>query len=182
MSRFETSRGQVYVIADGMGGHRGGALAAELTVQGLQQHLSKASLPVSVQEAIQAAFEQTNQTVYEKAHCGNPDTEGMGSTAVLLLITGSMAHVSHVGDSRAYLYRAGCLRQLTTDHSRVQRMVDAGMLTPAEARNHPDSYLLERAIGQKPSINVEIAPDLQLEPSMAGRRPGGAPRESLPSR
>lgn len=163
MSGFETRMGQVYIIADGMGGHKGGALAAELTVRGLQQHLSKTLPQLSVQQVIQAAFEQTNQTVYEKAHCGNAETEGMGSTAVLLLATGSVAHVSHVGDSRAYLYRAGRLQQLTTDHSRVQRMVAAGMLTPAEARDHPESYLLERAIGQKPSIDVEIAPELQLK-------------------
>jgi len=163
MSGFATSMGQVYIIADGMGGHRSGALAAKLTVDGLQQYLSKAPPQSSAQEAIQAAFEQTNQAVYEKAHCGDPETEGMGSTAVLLLASGSVAHVSHVGDSRAYLYRAGRLRQLTTDHSRVQRMVAAGMLTPAEARDHPEAYLLERAIGQKPFIDVEIAPELQLE-------------------
>ena len=163
MSGFETSIGQAYVIADGMGGHKGGALAAALTVQGLQQYLSKTPPQWSVQKAIRAAFEQTNQTVYEQAHCGNPETEGMGSTAVLLLITGSVAQVSYVGDSRAYLYHARRLQPLTKDHSRVQRMVDAGMLTPAEARNHPEAYLLERAIGQKPSIDVEIAPELQLE-------------------
>lgn len=163
MSGFMTKIGQVYIVADGMGGHRSGALAAELTVKGLQQYLSKVPPQLSVREAIQAAFEQTNQTVYEKAHCGDPATESMGSTAVLLLVTGSVTQVSHVGDSRAYLYRAGQLQQLTTDHSRVQRMVDAGMLTPAEARDHPESYLLERAIGQKPSIEVDIAPELPLE-------------------
>jgi protein phosphatase len=81
----------------------------------------------------------------------------MGATAVVLLVARSRALVAHVGDSRAYIFTQGELRRLTRDHSRVQRMVDAGMLEPAEAESHPDANLLERAIGVSPDILVDIS-------------------------
>ena len=152
--------GQLYIIADGMGGHAGGAVAAQLTVLGLEKHLAAASEAIRVENAIRDAFDKTNKEVYDKAHADNPETEDMGSTAVLLLVFGQIAKIAHVGDSRAYLYRDGNLRLLTKDHTQVQRMVDAGMLTAEEARNHPYANLLGRAIGHRPAVTVDISPDL----------------------
>ena len=86
----------------------------------------------------------------------------MGSTAVLLLISGQVAWVAHVGDSRAYLYRNRRLQQLTTDHTLVQKMVQAGMLKPEEALDHPNASVLDRAIGNKPSVEVDISDKLSL--------------------
>jgi protein phosphatase len=162
MSGTQVPLGQLYIVADGMGGHQGGALAAELTVQGLQQYIGEAPAHASVEEAIQTAFTKTNDTVYRQAHAGEPTTEEMGSTAVLLLISGQVARVAHVGDSRAYLYRKGRLKQLTTDHTIVQKMVQAGMLKPAEATNHPNASVLDRAIGSKPSVEVDISDPVRL--------------------
>ena len=162
MSGTRVPLGQLYIVADGMGGHKGGAVAAELTVQELQQHLSEAPANASVEEVIQTAFSKTNETVYRQAHSGDPTTEEMGSTAVLLLISGRVARVAHVGDSRAYLYRQGRLKQLTTDHTMVQKMVQAGMLKPAEAADHPNASILDRAIGSKPSVEVDISDTLRL--------------------
>ncbi|MGH9957270.1 MAG: PP2C family protein-serine/threonine phosphatase, partial [Pyrinomonadaceae bacterium] len=142
--------------------HNGGALAAELTVQGLQQSLAAAPPEFAVADAIKRAFDAANGMVYERASCGDPETAGMGSTAVLLLTSGSMAYVAHVGDSRAYLSRERELRRLTTDHTRVQRMVDAGMLTPNEARDHPEGSILERAMGHQPYVEVDLGPALEL--------------------
>ncbi|MDD5321416.1 MAG: protein phosphatase 2C domain-containing protein [Methylococcales bacterium] len=155
--------GQLYIVADGMGGHAGGAQAAELTVQGLEKYLATASEDVRIEDAIRDAFEKTNKDVYDKAHAGDPATEGMGSTAVILLIFGQIAKIAHVGDSRAYLYRDGKLRLLTKDHTQVQRMVDAGMLTPEAARNHPSASLLERAIGHRSTVAMDIGSDLVLK-------------------
>ena len=135
-----------------MGGHAGGAKAAELTIRGLEQYLSEASKNLPIEEAIRNAFEKTNRDVYDQAHAGDPTTEGMGSTAVMLLIFSQIAKIAHVGDSRAYLYRNGKLRLLTKDHTQVQRMVDVGMLTPEQARNHPSSSILDRAIGNRPTV------------------------------
>jgi len=131
-------------------------------VHGLQQYIGEAPADVSVKEAIQTAFTKTNETVYRQAHAGDPTTEDMGSTAVLVLISGQVARVAHVGDSRAYLYRKGQLKQLTTDHTIVQKMVQAGMLKPAEAINHPNASVLDRAIGNKPSVEVDISDPVRL--------------------
>ena len=163
MSWSPVPLGQLYIVADGMGGHNGGALAAEIAVQELQRHISQAPVGEPVEQVIHAAFKKANETVYAKAHSGDPATEGMGTTAVLLLISDQVANLAHVGDSRAYLYRNGRLAQLTTDHTVVQRMVQAGMLKPEEAADHPDASVLERAIGSKPDIEVDIRNELLRE-------------------
>ena len=163
MSRVRADIGDIYVVSDGMGGHRGGAIAAELTIQALRQQLSAVRTTSSLEVAIKQAFDAANQAVYEQGHSGNVETEGMGATVVFLLAAGSKVMVAHVGDSRAYLFnRRGQLRRLTRDHSRVQRMIDSGVLTPAEAEAHPDAGLIERAIGNKPTVEVEIHPWLRM--------------------
>jgi serine/threonine protein phosphatase PrpC len=156
--------GHLYLVADGMGGHAGGAQAAELTVSCLEYYLAKTSRNVPVEAAIRSAFAKTNRDVYDKAHAGDPATEGMGSTAVLLLLFNHTAKIAHVGDSRAYLYRGGKLHRLTKDHTLVQKMVDTGLLTPEQARHHPSSNILDRAVGNAPSVLIDITPDLALNP------------------
>jgi serine/threonine protein phosphatase PrpC len=163
MSATTVPLGRLFVVADGMGGHKGGALAAQLVMQGLQRHLEEAPAYASVEEALAYAFQKTNEEVYLRAHAGDPAVEGMGSTAVLLLVSGRVARVAHVGDSRAYLFRNGILKQLTRDHTVVQSMVDAGMLKAEEAANHPDASVLLRAMGNRPGVDVDISTELPLE-------------------
>jgi protein phosphatase len=163
MSRVLVGLGEVFVIADGMGGHKGGALAAELTVKGIEESLRSAPSDLDIGEAIKHALAEANELVYKQANSGDPETQCMGSTATILLVKRLTVYVGHVGDSRAYLYREGKLQPLTKDHSRVQRMIDAGMLTQVEARDHPEASMLERAIGQRPDIEVEIAPAFTLK-------------------
>lgn len=155
--------GQLYTIADGIGDHVGGALAAELTVYGLERYLADAPENMKMEDAIRNAFDKTNTDVYETAHSGDPETKGIGSTAVILLITKQVAKIAHVGNSRAYLYRDGKLRLLTKDHTQVQRFVDAGMMKPEKARNHPSASLLERAMGHRPTVTIGIGSDLVLK-------------------
>lgn len=149
--------GRLHLVADGMGGNKGGALAAQLTIDGLRRALDQAPPTAPVVPLLRQAFAQANQDVYEKAHSDDPETRGMGSTAVLLLIADRTAYVAHVGDSRAYLLRSRRLRRLTKDHTRAQRMVDAAVLTPEQALDHPSASVLERAVGIKPDIEVDIA-------------------------
>lgn len=163
MSWAQIPWGQLYIIADGMGGHAGGSRAAELTIRRLEKYLSGASINLSIEKAIRNAFEKTNRDVYDQAHAGDPTTEGMGSTAVMLVIRGQIAKIAHVGDSRAYLYRKGKLQRLTKDHTQVQRMVDGGILTPEQARNHPSASILDRAIGNRATVSADISSDLVLE-------------------
>jgi protein phosphatase len=162
MSSIRIGQDRLYLVADGMGGHNAGALAAKLTIQGLEAGIAKFLTERSVKETIAEAFASTNQMVYAEAHSENTAISGMGSTAVMLLTQGSLAYIAHVGDSRAYLFTKGKLKQLTKDHSVVERMVSAGMLTPTEARSHPQANVIDRAIGHKPQVEVEIAEPFNL--------------------
>lgn len=163
MSRVKSHFGDVYIVSDGMGGHKGGATAAELTAEILGRALSDIDSISSALAQVKAAFEEANKVVYERGHSDDEGIRDMGATAVVLLIDQSQAIVAHVGDSRAYLFTPrGELRRLTKDHSRVQRMVDAGILTEAQAASHPASNLLERAVGVAPDIQTDISPPFKL--------------------
>jgi len=162
MSGTNVPLGHLYIVADGMGGHKGGALAAELAVQELQRQFSTAAANEPVDQVMQTAFKKANETIYEKSHSGDAAIEGMGTTAVVLLISGKVASLAHVGDSRAYLYRDGVLTQMTRDHTMVQKMVQAGMLKPEDAADHPNASVLERAVGTHPTVEVDISKELPI--------------------
>lgn len=165
MGWTRTPFGDVYVISDGMGGYRGGALAAEVTLATLQQQLASVD-PESPRFAadVQQAFAVANEAVREHRDPEDPATKDMGATGVALITTGKRFAVAHVGDSRAYLWRGGQLRQLTRDHSRVQVMMDSGLLTPEQALVHPDASVLDRAIGHKPTVQADVGEWLAIEP------------------
>lgn len=163
MSRVEARFGEIYIVSDGMGGHRGGGTAAALTIEILGRMLSAIPLVSGASNSIKAAFAEANRVVYEKGHSGDEQTQNMGATAVVLLIGCAEAIVAHVGDSRAYLFTDDKLRRLTKDHSRAQRMVDAGILTDVEASSHPAAGLLERAIGVVPNVEVDVSPTFELK-------------------
>lgn len=163
ISSIRIGANRLYLVVDGMGGHKAGALAAELTIQGLESGMTKLLPDLPVREAIAGAFSTANQTVYEQAHSEDEATAEMGATAVMLLTQGSLAYVAHVGDSRAYLFTKGKLKRLTKDHSPMERMVAAGILTPAEARAHPQANVIDRAMGNKPQIDVDITEPITLQ-------------------
>ena len=155
--------GECYIVADGMGGYKGGALASRMTVEGLEQHLKEQPSDLPFEKALQEAVRKTNEEVYSSAQSGNPDMDHMGSTLAVALVSGNQLQVGHIGDSRIYLFRRGRLKLLTTDHTTVQRMVEAGMISQEEARKHPDSHILSRAVGSKPEVEIEIGKPVQLE-------------------
>src|ERR1019366_7003579 len=147
MSRVRFSDGYAYIVSDGMGGHNGGAKAAETTVRILEEHLSSLQGAAAIDETLRNGFAAANASVFQLGHAGDAETAGMGATAVVCVTTQSSALVAHVGDSRAYLHRRRRLTRLTRDHTRAQDMVDAGLLTPEEADWHPDASILSKAIG-----------------------------------
>jgi PPM family protein phosphatase len=130
----------MYAVADGMGGHRGGEVASQLALTTIAESFRKGAVPFADQ--VQAA----NRAVFERAGADR-NLAGMGTTLTAAVIQGDLAHLVHVGDSRAYLLRAGALRQLTDDHTLVNRMVKAGEITAAEAEVHPHRNVLVRALG-----------------------------------
>jgi PPM family protein phosphatase len=167
MTAFPTSLGTVYIVADGMGGHRGGAEASHRVIEGYRTHLSSFQEGAGLPDVLQAATVLTNAEILEAGHSGDPSIAGMGSTVVIAVLrisaNGMELLTGHIGDSRAYLLREGALHRLTRDHSAVQRMVDAQILTPEAARSHPDSNVLTRALGQQPDVTIDVSEPKPLQ-------------------
>jgi serine/threonine protein phosphatase PrpC len=164
---FESSTfGIVFLLADGMGGHENGAVAANMAITGFKQHFQSLSQQLPLRECIEEAARLTNLDIFD-ASKGNGDTPGtlrMGSTLVVCVLSGSHYVIAHAGDSRVYSLRNGILTRLTKDHSAVQKLVDGGIISPEEARNHPDASVLTRALGQRASIEVDISETTALDP------------------
>ncbi len=164
---FESSPfGIVFLLADGMGGHENGAVAANMAITGFKQHFQSLSQTLPLRECIEEAARLTNLDIFD-ASKGKGDTPGalrMGSTLVVCVLSGSHYVIGHAGDSRVYSLRNGNLTRLTKDHSAVQKLVDGGIISPEEARNHPDASVLTRALGQRASIEIEISESAALDP------------------
>jgi protein phosphatase len=144
------------VIADGIGGHRAGEIAAELAVE----RISRAVAESDAREpgaALSTAIVQASQAVYELAG-SNPDFAGMGATAVCAWVIGDRLYTASVGDSRLYLLRPPGIRQLTTDHTWIQEALDSGVLTPEQARDHPNMHIIRRYLGspQPPAADLRL--------------------------
>src|SRR5262249_37162486 len=146
-----TERGSLFVVADGMGGHAGGDVAAEMTVQTLPQTYFAGQW--SGPEAnLRSAFIATNAAIAQRA-AGAPGRQGMGPAAVAAAVVGGRAILAHLGDCRAYRLRGGRADRLTSDHSWVEERVASGRITSDEARIHPYRNVLTRALGAE--VNAE---------------------------
>ena len=155
------ARGCVYAVADGMGGHAAGQIAAELA---LKTFLKSYYTPSdrSPDEALAAAFAAANAAVYDAASA-IPGRSGMGCTLTALAVVEDRFHIAHVGDSRAYLIRNGTIRQLTQDHSWVGEQVRRGAMTAEDAEKSPFRNVITRSIGAAPSVEVELVSDALRE-------------------
>lgn len=131
------------VVADGIGGHVGGEIASKLAVEAVTTPDLWQSRP---QSAAAKAFAAANAAILARAE-GEPSLNGMGTTLTLVKIDGPALVIGHIGDSRAYLFRAGNLARLTTDHSISGQLQKAGKITDTEARVHPQRHILTRALG-----------------------------------
>ena len=145
------------IVCDGMGGVNGGRIAARIATDTMQQYFARQMhtlQPGAEKSFIMRGFDVTNRAVYEKA-TSDPEMLGMGTTAVCAYAGNGFAHIVHAGDSRAYLYHEGGLRQITRDHSMVQQLVDSGQVTREEAALHPQKNLITRALGVAANIVPE---------------------------
>lgn len=153
----------LFAVADGMGGHSAGEVASGLAIQALARTvLSRVMLPVAEEAAgaepdyaalLKEACLEANRAVHERARQARSD---MGTTLVAALLIGSEAYIANVGDSRAYRVNPQEIRQITTDHSLVERLVATGQITREEARTHPQASLIYRTIGDKPQVEVDL--------------------------
>jgi PPM family protein phosphatase len=143
----------IFAIADGMGGHIAGDVASSTAVEVIAKEAQSAdpSDPSSLETIVRKA----NSAIYGKAQ-SDPSLRGMGTTCTLLMVQDSIAHLAHVGDSRAYLLRAGELSQLTEDHTLVWRMVKEGRISAGEADHHPQRNIILRALGIDSDVQVDV--------------------------
>jgi PPM family protein phosphatase len=172
----ETAFGHLCVLCDGMGGHQNGREAAELAVKAIVETFSNVpssrapsspeGLGARARELLREAIEAANARV--AALGGLSKQARPGATVVAILMHPEGVEVAHVGDSRCYLLQGGQIFQITKDHTVVQKMVDAGVLSPAEAQVHPDANQILRALGTSPEVEVEVrAQSIPLSPGEA---------------
>ena len=157
---ISSPQGQLFIVADGMGGHRGGRVAGELAVESIQREYFSDSLD-NIAERLERVFQQANTDIYEYSF-SHPSYLGMGTTCTALALQDGRGYIAHLGDSRVYRVTKQSIEQLTEDHSTVAEMQRRGLLTSEEAKNHPQRSQLYRALGVRPSADVDVVRDIVL--------------------
>jgi serine/threonine protein phosphatase PrpC len=147
----------VFVVADGMGGHAAGEVASEMAVQIIARHLLPLGSAVDdgADALVIKAMQDANRAIFERM-LAETDKQGMGTTASVMVLSDTGYLIGQIGDSRVYLLRDGALTQLTKDHSYVQEQVDAGLLTPEQARYHPYSNVITRCVGASDQVEADL--------------------------
>lgn len=133
------------VVCDGMGGHEAGEVASGIAVDAIESAVWGAEADVAPSEVLRQALAQAHDAIVAEGRKGAK--RGMGTTAVVAWVRGDRAWVAHAGDSRLYLLRRGRVVRRSVDHSRVQMLIDKGVISPMEAHEHPDAGILTRALG-----------------------------------
>lgn len=157
---------QLFFVADGMGGHAGGDIASAIASQRIALADAKSETVEEAIESLKRAILEANQMLSATV-VDHPELEGMGTTFSGMLRHGNQMIIAHIGDSRIYLARDGEVKQITNDHTFVQKLVDMGRITPAEALVHPRRSVLMRVLGDV-SADPEI--DIAIYDAMPGDR------------
>ena len=150
----------LFIVADGMGGHKAGDFASRFAVNAVRESIgtSRETNPIKL---IRDAIELANRGILKESD-EHEEMRGMGTTIVVTTIIDRYAYTANVGDSRLYLL-GDTLKQITKDHSLVEEMVRLGEITEAEARNHPDKNIITRAVGATPNVDIDFF-DYKVEP------------------
>lgn len=147
-------KGQLLIVADGMGGHNAGEVASQAAVAEIERAYFTAAgddIPTVLRQALVTANQTIRQLSQEDA-----GRHGMGTTAAVAVVREREVHIANVGDSRVYLLRGGAITQITQDHSWVEEQVRSGVLTPEQARNHPQRNVITRALGTSAAIEPDL--------------------------
>jgi protein phosphatase len=150
----------LFVLADGMGGHRAGEMASSSATRVAAYHIARnAYLPSLLDREHDASQPALTEILVDAIQAANDavceQVPGGGTTLTCALVLGTQAYIGHVGDSRAYLLTEGGLEQITRDHSLVDRLIRSGQLTRDEAADHPQKHVLYRAVGQSGPLEVD---------------------------
>jgi protein phosphatase len=164
-TQYGRNRGHVFLVADGMGGHQAGEVASALSVAAIEAfvlHILRRFSNVQARDEptvvkdFQAALREANARIFEEtAH--HPEFRGMGTTLTMAFATNWKLFVVHAGDSRCYLFRAGQLRQLTTDHTWVGELVRHGLIRAEQAAEHPYRHIVTNVLGgTEASVEAQV--------------------------
>ena len=154
---------QIFLVADGMGGHAAGEIASRMTAEKVEQVMSGVGPEAGMEDHLQFAVNEANTAVHE-AQKARAEFRGMGSTLTVLTFAGGNYYIAQVGDSRAYLLRNSSFVQLTQDHSLVWPLYKSGVITKDDISRNPRKNLITRSIGTQPQVEA----DLQSGPAMEG--------------
>lgn len=148
------------ILADGMGGHKGGETASRCAIEAvlsfMESRLTKKLLPGQIMMLLSDAMEEANSEIYNLS-VKNDSLGGMGTTAEVCVLNENAAYIAHIGDSRVYKVTGnGEITRLTKDHSLVEYMIDTGAITPEEAASHPQRNVIMRALGIAESAEADI--------------------------
>lgn len=149
---IENQNYKLYVVADGMGGAKGGAIASQLAISTIKESLADRNTVTP--DIIAELILEANDTIFQRS-LEDSGLSGMGTTLVALLFVGTSLHIFNVGDSRAYRLRGDSLERLTEDHTLVSELVRAGAITESQAENHPVSHMLTRSLGPSSEVAVD---------------------------
>ena len=153
----------LFVVADGMGGHKGGEVASAMAVETIREALVRRGVEAgsSPRRALGEAYREASARIHHKSTFENPELMGMGTTMVLLWATHGRIYIGNVGDSRAYLFIAPNLWQVTEDHSLINEQVRAGVISEEEAPHVVGRNVITRSVGFEKDVMVDI---LEREP------------------
>lgn len=150
----------LFIIADGMGGHKAGEVASKMAVEIISSSLESDIKNLDLEDeyivnSIKNSIWRANEEIYKKSQ-EREECSGMGTTVTLAWDVNGKIYIGHVGDSRAYLLRSNELYQITEDHSLVEELIRNGSISREEARHHPQKNVITRAVGTSKEIHVDI--------------------------
>ncbi|GAB4299524.1 MAG: Stp1/IreP family PP2C-type Ser/Thr phosphatase [Ignavibacteriaceae bacterium] len=152
---FRTEGGLLCILCDGLGGSNAGSIASKMTVDTILNSFSSNNRGDYL-ERLKYSVRDTNAEIYKIAE-DNQSHKGMATTVEVLFLKDNFAYWAHIGDSRIYLYRNNRLKQLTKDHSLIQKLIDEGYLTIKDAINHPNKNIVLKALGEKKTVNADFS-------------------------
>ncbi|TDB68835.1 Stp1/IreP family PP2C-type Ser/Thr phosphatase [Arundinibacter roseus] len=149
----QLQKGYLAIVADGMGGHAAGEVASQMATEIVAKTYYQRE--ESPEDSLYFALAKANRLIWQTAG-RNTRQKGMGTTCTTVVIRDAQLFVAHVGDSRAYLYKNGQFVRLTTDHTYVQKLVEEGVISPADAETHPERNVLTRAMGTHNKVEIDV--------------------------
>ena len=161
ISESDPTPALIAIIADGVGGHQAGEIASSLAVETISQVIAESDADQPL-VTLEQAFYKANEAIYSQS-ISDSEHVGMSTTAACAWVIGDRLYISSVGDSRIYLIREEQIIQATIDHTWVQEAIESGILTPEQARTHPNAHLIRRHLGSKqpalPDFRLHLKPE-----------------------